>query len=221
MGDLEGLGGNRAQTWIFEVSLRGGEDELFARMSSGCRRAIRKAEKSGVVIEEASGRDCADDYYAQLRDVFAKQRLVASHGIERVRRLIDELHPTGRLLLLRARDPEGRCIATGIFPAMNRTMHFWGGASWREHQILRPNEAILWYAMRYWGSRGIEVCDLGGTTPYKRKYGPETVLVPSFQTSTHRTITRMRGLAEQAYRRQQQLRGHLTTAEAVGRLDAR
>jgi hypothetical protein len=27
-------------------------------------------------------------------------------------------------------------------------MYFGGGASWRQHQILRPNEAIQWQAMK-------------------------------------------------------------------------
>src|SRR5436189_3057502 len=99
-------------------------------MTSACRRCIRKAKKVGVTIEEADDPEFADDYYAQLRDVFAKQSLVPTYGVDRVQALIAHLHPTGRLLLLRARGPDGASIATGIFPAMNGSMYFWGGASW-------------------------------------------------------------------------------------------
>ena len=52
------------------------------------------------------------------------------------------------LLLLRAREPDGRCIATAVLPWHHRTMYFWGGASYRQHQHLRPNEALIWYALR-------------------------------------------------------------------------
>src|SRR5947209_7170137 len=124
-------------------------------MTSACRRNIRKAERNGVIVEEADGPDFADDYHAQLRDVFAKQGLVPTYGVDRVRALVTCVHPAGRVLLLRARNPAGRCIATGIFPAFNDTMFFWGGASWRAYQIERPNEVIQWYAMRYWKARGI------------------------------------------------------------------
>ena len=59
---------------IWEVDLRRPEEEIFGGMTSACRRCIRKAEKVGVTIEEADDLEFADDYYAQLRDVFAKQR---------------------------------------------------------------------------------------------------------------------------------------------------
>lgn len=169
----------------YEVDLRPSEDELFASMSSACRRCIRRAEKCGVAIEEASDDEFAEDYHAQLRDVFAKQSLVPTYDQERVRMLLRALSGAGRLLLLRARSPEGRCIATGIFPAMNGTMHFWGGASWRRFQILRPNEALQWYAMRYWKQRGMERYDMGGAGAYKRKYGGRPIIIPWFRVSKY------------------------------------
>ncbi|HMJ00418.1 MAG TPA: GNAT family N-acetyltransferase [Gaiellaceae bacterium] len=201
--EVEGLGFTHSAKTIFEVDLRPPEDEIFSRMSSACRRCIRKAEKVGVTIEEADDLEFADEYYAQLRDVFAKQSLVPPYGAARVTELIRHLHPTGRLLLLRARDPEGKCIATGIFPAMNRTVDFWGGASWHEHQILRPNEAVMWYAMRYWKARSIESFDLGGGAEYKRKYGGLEVPVPSFMTSRFRALSGARQMAKKGVRLRQ------------------
>ena len=134
----------------YETDLRQSEDEIFAGMNSACRRCIRKAEKSGVQIEEAADDQFADEYFNQLEDVFRKQELVPTYGVDRVRALIKWLQPTGNLLLLRARDPEGNCIATGIYPGMNTTAQFWGNASYRASQILRPNEALHWHAMLYW-----------------------------------------------------------------------
>jgi hypothetical protein len=201
--DVEGLGFAYSPKKIFEVDLRPTEDEIFGRMTSACRRCIRKAEKVGVTIEEADDLEFADEYYAQLRDVFAKQSLVPPYGSARVTELIRHLHPTGRLLLLRARDPEGRCIATGIFPAMNGTMYFWGGASWRQHQILRPNEAVMWYAIRYWKARSMESFDLGGGAEYKRKYGGLEVPVPFFRTSRFRALSAARYMAKKGVRLRQ------------------
>ena len=63
------------------------EDKLFGKMDSACRRCVRKAEKSGVTIEEAHDLDFADEYYEQLKDVFAKQGLVPTYSVERVRAL--------------------------------------------------------------------------------------------------------------------------------------
>lgn len=187
----------------YEIDLTCSEEALFARMTGACRRCIRKAEREGVRIEEAEDAGFADDYYAQLQDVFAKQGRTPTYPLSRVKALIEHLGTTGRLLLLRARDPEGRCIATGIFPAMNDTMYFWGGASWRAHQILRPNEAIQWHAMRYWKSRGITRYDMGGGGRYKEKYGGEPICVPWFRLSRFRLLAQSRDLARRLIRRWQ------------------
>jgi Acetyltransferase (GNAT) domain len=193
--DLNGLGFEQTPTVTFEIDLKAPEEEIFGRMTSACRRAIRKSEKEGVVLEEASGEDFADEYYAQLEEVFAKQSLVPTYDVSRVRELIRTMHPTGRLLLVRALSPDGARIATGIFPALNTTAYFWGGASWREHQILRPNEAIFWYAMRYWKARGIGVLDMGGGGDYKRKYGPLELSIPWFRKSRLPGLGTLRELA--------------------------
>lgn len=193
--DLEGRGFDQSPSVTFEVDLRPPEEEIFGRMTSACRRAIRKSEKEGVVVEEASGEEFADEYYTQLEDVFAKQSAVPTYDVSRIRELIRALHPTGRLLLLRARSAEGKAIATGIFPALNTTAYFWGGASWREHQIVRPNEAIFWHAMRYWRARGISVVDMGGGGDYKRKYGPVELNIPHFRKSRIPGLGTLRELA--------------------------
>lgn len=193
----------------FEVDLSPSEEEIWLRFKSTLRTAIRKAEKTGVTVEEAADLTFADDYYAQLTDVFAKQSLVPTYDLERVRALIRHVLPTGRLLLLRARDAEGTCIATGIFPAMNGAAYFLGGASWREHQGVRPNEAIMWHAMRLWKARGVERFDLGGGLDYKRKYGPEEYSIPFLRKSRLRGLTAMRNVAKEAYALRQRAAGRL------------
>jgi CelD/BcsL family acetyltransferase involved in cellulose biosynthesis len=207
--DVHGLGFAYSAKTIFEVDLRKREEDIFAGMTSACRRCIRKAEKVGVTIEESEDLAFADDYYAQLRDVFAKQALVPTYDKERVVELIRHVLPTGRLLLLRARDGDGRCIATGIFPALNGRMYFWGGASWRSHQILRPNEALMWQAMRHWKARGVEWCDLGGGAEYKRKYGPGEVTVPFLWMSRLRALSAARTGAKKALKVRQAALGRI------------
>jgi hypothetical protein len=199
-GDLCGLGVRSRLYHSFEIDLTRTEDELFANMKSACRRCIRKANRVGVSIEEAHDPNFADDYYAQLRDVFAKQRLIPTYGIERVQQLIQRFLPTGNLLLLRARNREGRCIATGIFPHMNGVMYFWGGASWRHFQLLRPNEALQWQAMKIGKKKGMRIYDMGGGGEYKRKYGGNQIEVPWFAKSKYRWIHIMRDIAQQSHK---------------------
>ena len=199
----------------YRTDLKRSEEEIFNRMNSACRRCIRKAEKSGVTIEEAHDPDFADEYHAQLQDVFAKQGLVPTYKIDRVRSLVKHLEPTGRILLLRARDSQGKCIATGIFPGFNKIAEFWGNASFRESQILRPNEAIHWYAMRYWKRRGVEVYDWGGGGMYKEKYGCVAHAVPWFTKSRYQVVSRLRDGAKKAFAQKQRFLGWLQGERAV------
>jgi hypothetical protein len=193
----------------YESDLRESEPALFARMTSACRRCIRKAEREGVVIEEAKDDDFAGQYWAQLVEVFLKQGLTPTYGLDRVRKLVEHLGPTGRLLLLRARDPGGRCIATGIYPALNTTAHFWGNASVKDGQHLRPNEALHWYAMRYWRARGVLVFDWGGGGDYKGKYGCAPITVPRFVKSRVPGLLFLRDQARRIVRGRQRLTGWL------------
>ena len=208
--DYMGLGYSGQMSQGYEIDLTRSEDELLAGMNKrGCHRAIRKAQKTGVVIEEASDSAFADDYFDQLKDVFLKQSLTPPHGIERVQQLIKHIYPTGNLLLLRARNPEGICIATGIFPAFNGTAYYWGAASWRQYQSLRPNEALFWHAMRYWKARGVKIFDMGGGGDYKRKYGCYEICVPRIMKGKYGVLVPMRDLAKRIYGVRQRISGCL------------
>ncbi|GAA0499199.1 hypothetical protein Ade02nite_83300 [Paractinoplanes deccanensis] len=210
--DLDGLGLRWDAAPTAVISLTPSEDDLFAAMASACRRNIRKAEKSGVVIEEASYDDptFASDFYDQLRDVFAKQNLVPTYPIDRVRSLLSHAGPPGNLLLLRARDDAGRCIATAILPWHHRTMYFWGGASYRAHQGVRPNEALIWHALRWARSRGITEFDFVGGNSYKAKYGTVEVPVPWARRSRSPLVAGLRDAAKQGFALKQRAKARLT-----------
>jgi len=197
----------------YKSDLTKSEDDLFKGMESACRRCIRKAEKSGVVVQEANDPAFADDYYAQLKDVFAKQGKLPTYSIERVRVLLEHLLPTGHLLAVRALNPDGRCIATGLYPGMNDMAFFWGNASWRADQHLRPNEYLHWYALRYWKARGVKLFDWGGGGTYKEKYGVEPYVVPWFYKSRYRLLTTVRNEARALYYKSQRLVGRLSRVD--------
>jgi CelD/BcsL family acetyltransferase involved in cellulose biosynthesis len=198
------------QKHTYQIDLTLPEEKLLGNMGHTCRRTARRPERTGVTIEEATDLQFADDYYAQMRDVFAKQRLVPTYGVDRVRELLQCLTPGENLLLLRARNAEGDCIATGIFPAFGESACFWGGASWRASQKLYPNEPLLWYAMRYWKARGVKVFDFGGGGSYKEKFDPQRVKLTRFMRSRLGLLISARHAAKKAVRARQVLRARLT-----------
>lgn len=196
----------------FEIDLSRSEERLWAGMTSACRRCIRSAARQGVVVEQAEDDEFVDDYFDQLLDVFGRQGLAPSYGRDRVRCLVRHHRGTKRLLLLRARDPQGHCVATGIFPAMHDTMYFWGGASWRASQQCRPNEALQWHAMRYWKAVGIRRYDMGGGGEYKRKYGGSDIVVPWLRASKYPGLETLRTAARHVVSWSQRLRGKVSVS---------
>jgi hypothetical protein len=206
----------------YEIDLTLPEPELLARMHTSVRRYIRRADRQrNVAIEECQDRGFAEDYYAQLRDVFARQGLVPTYTMGRVHALIECLLPTGNLLLLRARDKAGRCLATGIFPAQYGTMYFWGGASWGDGLLEHPNEPLLWHAMRYWKGRGMTCYDMGGGGKYKENYGGVPREFAWIRQSRNRLIAGLRNVALQLFKLTQQARGRLFPVPGKRHFDPR
>jgi hypothetical protein len=193
--DIAGLPVTPVDHPTIEVSLTEPADEIFNRMASVCRRNIRHAEKAGVKIEIATDPGVADDYIAQYHDVMAKQGLVPHFGADRFRLMIQHVQPTGQLLLLRARDAEGRCIATGIYPGANEFAFYNNGSSWRQYQKLRPNELLHWHAIQYWQARGVRSYNMEGIMPFKLKFGGRQTSVPMFYQSKYKLLGQLRAKA--------------------------
>lgn len=190
-----------------EIDLSRSEQDILKGMDKDYRRLIRRATERGVVVEEASDRGFAKDYYEQLEEVFAKHGMVPPYPLSRVEKLIEHVHPTGNLLLLRARSPQGDCIATGLWPAFNKHTMGWGSASHRTHLKLGPNQFLEWYAIRYWKARGMLYHDLGGCSDYKYQYGPYDIAVPRVVCSKYTILSNMRDLAKDGIEFMQRTRG--------------
>jgi hypothetical protein len=176
----------------YEVDLTSPKELILSRMNQARRHAVRRAPRNGVTVEIARGKDFADEFYDQIIDVFAKQKLPPPYPKSRLYHLIEAMEDSGSLLMVRARGPNGQPIATAISPGFNRSAYFWMGASWRAHQKLLPNEAIQWFIMNYWKERGIERYDMGGGGLYKSKYGGAPISVPWLRVSRFRALENVR-----------------------------
>lgn len=155
------------------------DDAMLSAMSTNGRRNLRRAERRGLQVEPVAG-DGTDDFvetcHRQLTLAFARRGSRPSYGVERIRRLVRVVHPSGSLLLLRAVDASGRTAATSISAGMvGGTAVFLMGAG--EPSLLgdRPNDAVMWAAMRWWRDRGATRFDFGGGGTYKEKFGGRAV----------------------------------------------
>jgi CelD/BcsL family acetyltransferase involved in cellulose biosynthesis len=155
----------------YRLDLRPPEEEVLSGIRRTTRQEIRKAIRAGLRAEVATDDQFADEFFGYLTAIFARQGLAPTYGVERVRRLIRTLQPSGQLLLLRVLAPDGKTIGTGISVGRNRTAYAWGMAFDRRDEQHHAIELLWWETIRYWKSRGALMFDFGGGGEYKAKYG--------------------------------------------------
>jgi CelD/BcsL family acetyltransferase involved in cellulose biosynthesis len=191
----------------FVVDLRPSEEEILGAMRPRVRTYVRSALRNGLVADPCTGVDFADEYYRQLVEVFARQGLVPTYGVERVRQLIRSLEPSGHVLLLRVRAPSGESVATAVVIGRDRTAILWGAASHRTQADLHPNELLHWEAMRHWRARGTLRYDMGGGGDYKAKYGGTETPTYIHHRSRYAFVGYGRSTVRGLYRARQIVRG--------------
>ncbi len=158
--------------WTYLVRLTPEDPEsMWNALDSVCRNRLRKAMRAGLTVEDADEPGVADEFYDQYLDLMKRKALVPPYPREYPRLLFRHLKKANLLWALRVRDSAGQVLATGLFPHDDRTMYFWGGASWQDGRELCPNEFLHWSAMRLAAERGLTQYDMCGYGRFKKKFG--------------------------------------------------
>lgn len=167
------------------IDLRPAETAIFGQMRPRTRTSVRQALRMGLIAEEATDPEFIDEYYAQLLEVFGRQSLAPTYGADRVRQLVHALGPTGHLLRMRVRSPDGVTLATSLSVGYGSRAVLWGVASSRDRGKGPPNELLHWETFRRWRARGALTYDLGGGGAYKANYGGTEVGTVRFNRSKY------------------------------------
>jgi hypothetical protein len=142
------------------------------------RRNIRKADREGVDITFGHTRDDLKTFY----DLHCRTR--KHHGLppqpwsffEKVHEHI--ITPKNGFVVLAA--DQGRPVAGAVYFHFRNEAIFKYGASDRNHLGHRPNNLVLWEAIKNYSQKGFKVLDLGRTEPkniglrqFKKGWGSE------------------------------------------------
>jgi CelD/BcsL family acetyltransferase involved in cellulose biosynthesis len=161
------------------LSLQPDLDVLWQNLHGSARRAINKAERSGVIIRMAEDE-------TELRAFFALHLQVRKHKY----RLLAQPYQMfasiwkhfiatqdGFLLLATYQD---QIIAGILFLAWKDTLYYKFNASALDHLAPRPNDLMMWKAIQLAKARGYTHLDFGlsdwdqeGLVRYKRKFASE------------------------------------------------
>ncbi|MEO7098988.1 MAG: GNAT family N-acetyltransferase [Luteolibacter sp.] len=145
--------------FLHRLCLRNGEDAIWSGLSGAARRAVRKARDGGVII--SSGRDgSAIKVFYRLHCLTRKRLGVppqpAAFFDNIHRHLLD--HDLATILLA---SHHGKTVAAAIFLHFGASVMFKYGCSDPAFQHLRPNNLLIWEAMRRFAAEGRHDFHLG------------------------------------------------------------
>jgi len=144
------------------LDLRGGETALYSRCESSTRRAVRRAEQSGLTIELSRDLEAVRVFYRLLcktrrRHGVPPQPFDFFAGIQR-HVLAQE---QGWVVLARL---GGVPVAGAVYFSFGRTAIYKFGASDENYQNLRANNLVMWEAIKHFAREGFEILEFGRTS---------------------------------------------------------
>lgn len=145
------------------LDLRGGVAGLFARLKSSARRAIRKAERSGLRVEVTQSREALLNFY-RLHVLTRQRHGVPPQSVAFFLHLHDEIlrQNLGFVAVVSA---ASRPIAAGVFLHFGKKAVYKFGASDQNFQQFRGSNLFMWEGIRFLAENGFETIHFGRTSP--------------------------------------------------------
>jgi hypothetical protein len=144
------------------MSLHGGIDFLFSKLQSPVRRAIRKAENSGLSVEASQSLEAVRAFYS-LHCRTRRQHGLPPQPFRFFRNIQEQIlaHNHGAVISASWR---GRPIASSIFLYRGTEALYKFGASDKRHQELRAGNLVMWEAIKWLALRGMRTLRFGRTS---------------------------------------------------------
>jgi len=145
-----------------KLDLTIGIEELFARFQSPVRRAIRKAESSGLAVEASKAREAMVDFYGlhvrtRRRHGLPPQSLSFFLNIHR------EIVKADQGFIIVAKNGT-KPVAGAVFFYAGKAALFKFGASDEGVQELRGNNLVMWEGIKRLAGKGLKTLHFGRTS---------------------------------------------------------
>lgn len=176
----------QAVFFIHEIDLVQPEHILFSNLKSSNRRNIRKAIRERVNIKIDHSLDSVKSFY-RLHCQTRKRHGLPSQPFLFFKNVFQHILSKGYGAIISA-SYEERIIAASVFFHFGTSGLFKYGASEMEHQHLRPNNLIMWEAIKWFKSQGFKTMHLGrtalnhtGLLQYKRTWGAKETMLEYYR----------------------------------------
>ena len=143
------------------LDLRSGTEELITRFASPVRRAIRKAERSGVNVRIVRNRQAIGDFY-QLHVQTRRRHGLPPQPASFFLSIYEHIIKSGLGFIVLAQRGS-RPIAAAIFFCFGKNALYKYGASDKRFQELRANNLVMWQGIQFLARNGAEKLHFGRT----------------------------------------------------------
>jgi hypothetical protein len=150
-----------ASFYAHTLDFRSGAKELMGRFASSVRRAIRKAERSGVRALIVRDQQAIRDFY-ELHVQTRRRHGLPPQPASFFSNIYEEIIKPGFGFTVVAQYGSRR-IAAAIFFRFGKRALFKYGASDNRFQEFRANNLVMWHGIEYVADVGIEKLDFGRT----------------------------------------------------------
>ncbi len=138
-------------------------DEMARSLRSSTRRNVEKAQRAGVEVEIRTTKAAVDEYYS-LHCITRKR-----HGVPpQPKAFFDAIHrcliDKGNGFVARARF-QGVTVAASLYLHYGVRALYKFGASLPDRAHLRPNNLVMWEAIKWYAARGYQSLSFGRTDP--------------------------------------------------------
>jgi CelD/BcsL family acetyltransferase involved in cellulose biosynthesis len=145
-----------------KIDLRAGREKLFEGMASAVRRGVRKAEKTGVTIDFDTGEESMRTFF-NLHSRTRRRHGLPPQPWRFFLNIQRHLLSAGQGFLATAR-LASRPLAAAVFLHDGRQALYKFGAWDNGFQSVRPNNLMMWEAMKRCAEMGLATLDLGRTS---------------------------------------------------------
>lgn len=206
-----------------EIPINRSDEEILASVKRNCRQMIKQFESRGATAEVVQ----PDEAFAQVIhelvcQVFARQNLAPTFSLEKIQRMLKHLGPTGQVVCVTAKDPQGEIIGAYIGCGMSKRCFGWCIASRQDALWYRPNEYLFWTGMRFCRGHGRETYDFSGVAEYKYKWNPQETAYLRIMAGKYPFLIPLRNGAKSLYWKGRKIKGllqHLKGKEPICEVD--
>jgi lipid II:glycine glycyltransferase (peptidoglycan interpeptide bridge formation enzyme) len=158
------------ESWLnFLINLQKPKDLILASMKVDKRRAIRKAEKNGLIVQDIIDKNELQDFYTLLTGTYNEARLPLK-DISLFEAIFDVLVKKGMARFIMAKKGNDY-IAGRLVLTYKGSIYDWYACASKEHLSLYPNEFLIWDILKWGSENGFHTFDFGGAGTPDEKYG--------------------------------------------------